>query len=65
MFGLGTGELLIILVIVLVIFGAGKLPSVGKSLGEGIRGFKEGMKDKDETAKKDDKLIEGEKKKDA
>lgn len=64
MFGLGTSELLIILVIVLVIFGAGKLPSVGKSLGEGIRGFKEGMKDK-EIANKDDKPEEIEKKKDA
>jgi sec-independent protein translocase protein TatA len=63
MFGLGTSELLIILVIVLVIFGAGKLPSVGKSLGEGIRGFKEGMKDK-ETASTDEPKIE-EKKKDA
>lgn len=63
MFGLGTMELVIILVIVLVIFGAGKLPSVGKSLGEGIRGFKEGMRDKD-AEKKDDKLIEEEKKKD-
>ena len=64
MFGLGTSELLIILVIVLVIFGAGKLPSVGKSLGEGIRGFKEGMRD-GETAKKEDKPVADEKKKDA
>lgn len=63
MFGLGTMELVIILVIVLVIFGAGKLPSVGKSLGEGIRGFKDGMREKD-AEKKDDKLIEDEKKKD-
>ena len=53
MFGLGTSELLLILVIVLVIFGAGKLPSVGKSLGEGLRNFKEGIKEGSE--KKDDK----------
>ncbi|HAD04148.1 MAG: preprotein translocase subunit TatA [Desulfuromonadales bacterium GWD2_61_12] len=45
MFGLGTSELLIILVIVLVIFGAGKLPQVGSALGKGIRNFKEGVKD--------------------
>ena len=40
MFGLGVGELLIILVIVLVIFGAGKLPQIGEGLGRGIRSFK-------------------------
>jgi len=34
-------ELIIILVLALVIFGAGKLPSVGKALGQSIRGFKE------------------------
>ena len=40
MFGLGTGELFLILVIVLVIFGAGKLPEIGGALGRGIRSFK-------------------------
>ena len=45
MFGLGTQELLIILVLVLVIFGAGKLPQVGGALGKGIRNFKSGIKD--------------------
>ena len=40
MFGLGIGELLVILVIVLVIFGAGKLPEIGQGLGKGIRSFK-------------------------
>ena len=43
MFGLGTQELIIILVIVLVIFGAGKLPQIGGALGKGIRDFKKGM----------------------
>ena len=43
MFGLGTQELLIILVIAMVLFGAGKLPQVGSSLGKGIRNFKKGM----------------------
>ncbi|MBD1400131.1 twin-arginine translocase TatA/TatE family subunit [Pelovirga terrestris] len=43
MFGLGTQELLIILVLVMVIFGAGKLPQVGSALGKGIRNFKKGV----------------------
>ncbi len=53
MFGLGTSELIIILILVLIIFGAGKLPQVGKSLGQGLRNFKDGMKDaeKGETDK--------------
>lgn len=44
----GGFELIIILLIVLVIFGAGKLPSVGGALGKGIRNFKKGIKDVDE-----------------
>ncbi|MEE9278666.1 MAG: twin-arginine translocase TatA/TatE family subunit, partial [Myxococcota bacterium] len=44
MFGLGVGELLIILVIVIVIFGATRLPMIGKGLGEGIRNFRIGTK---------------------
>ncbi len=48
MFGLGTQELLIIMVLVMVIFGAGKLPQIGSSLGKGIRNFKQGVNDADE-----------------
>jgi sec-independent protein translocase protein TatA len=48
MFGLGIGELLIILVIVLVIFGAGKLPEIGEGLGKGIRNFRKAVKTPDE-----------------
>lgn len=48
MFGLGIGELLIILVIVLVIFGAGKLPDLGEGLGRGIRNFRKAVKSPDE-----------------
>lgn len=48
MFGLGTQELLIILVLVMIIFGAGKLPQVGGALGKGLRNFKRGVKDADE-----------------
>ncbi|MEW6719586.1 MAG: twin-arginine translocase TatA/TatE family subunit [Thermodesulfobacteriota bacterium] len=45
MFGLGLPELLIILVIVVLIFGAGRLPQLGAGIGEGIRNFKKSMKE--------------------
>jgi sec-independent protein translocase protein TatA len=45
---LGLPELLIILVIVVLIFGANRLPQLGKGIGSAIRNFKEGIKD--ETA---------------
>ncbi|MDM7995429.1 MAG: twin-arginine translocase TatA/TatE family subunit [Acidobacteriota bacterium] len=41
---LGTGELVIILVIVVLIFGVNKIPQLGKGLGEGIRNFKSSLK---------------------
>ncbi len=50
MFGLGTQELLIILVLVMVIFGAGKIPQVGEALGKGIRNFKKGVNEAQELA---------------
>jgi len=40
MFGIGMTELVIILVIILIIFGAGKLPEIGSGLGKAIRNFK-------------------------
>lgn len=48
MFGLGTTELILILVLVLIIFGAGKLPEIGNSLGKGIRSFKKAFEEPDE-----------------
>lgn len=49
---IGTTELLIILLIVVIIFGAGKLKNIGGDLGSAIKSFKEGMNDKDEPKKK-------------
>jgi len=49
----GGTELFIILMIVLVIFGAGKLPQVGRSLGTAITEFKDSVKGKDEDEKED------------
>jgi sec-independent protein translocase protein TatA len=47
MFGLGVPELIIILVIIFVIFGAGKLPEIGGAIGKGIKSFKKATKDAD------------------
>ena len=43
MFGMGHWELLIILAIVMIIFGAGKLPEIGAGIGKGIKNFKKGV----------------------
>ena len=43
MFGIGVPELLIVLVVVLIIFGAGKLPKIGAGLGSGIRNFRKAV----------------------
>jgi len=57
MFGFGMPELIVILVIVLVVFGAGRLPEIGSALGKSIKNFKRATDGKEEIeikAKKDD-----------
>jgi sec-independent protein translocase protein TatA len=59
MFGIGMPELLIILVIILIIFGAGKLPEIGGAIGKGIKNFKKATSDPDEIdVTSDSKKIE-------
>lgn len=64
MFGIGTTELIIIMFIILLIFGAKKLPELAQGLGKGIREFKRASNDiqeelsmhKDDPIKKDDQI---------
>ncbi len=48
MFGIGPTELLIIFLIILVLFGANRLPEIGKGLGKAIKNFKKSVKGEDE-----------------
>ncbi|MFP4158140.1 MAG: twin-arginine translocase TatA/TatE family subunit [Desulfobacterales bacterium] len=55
MFGLGMPELIVILVIILIVFGAGKMPEIGSGIGKGIRNFKKSVSgDESENEKIED-----------
>jgi sec-independent protein translocase protein TatA len=54
MFGIGHQELIIIFGIVFLIFGAKRLPELGKSLGQGIRGFKSAMTERPQIPESND-----------
>jgi sec-independent protein translocase protein TatA len=54
MFRLGMPELIVVLIIALIIFGPSKLPSLGKGIGEAIRGLKKGLEG--EPSKEDNKI---------
>jgi sec-independent protein translocase protein TatA len=56
--GIGMPELLIILVIILIIFGAGKLPEIGAGLGKGIKNFKKATSEPMDSLEKTEKLEE-------
>lgn len=60
MFGLSVTELAIILVIVLIVFGAGKLPKVMSDLGKGVRSFKSAMTEAEEAAGETKAALQGE-----
>jgi sec-independent protein translocase protein TatA len=62
MFGLGMPELLVIMVIAVLIFGAGKLPDVASSMGKAIRGFKKAMNEPEEKEPKKSDSQENDKK---
>lgn len=60
MMSIGFGQILLILVLVFIIFGAGRLPSVMADLAKGMRAFKKGMTDEDEitpTSTKDQPVL--------
>jgi len=59
MFGLGTPELLVIMVIAFLVFGGKKLPEIGAGLGKGISSFKKGLREEENVENKE---IEAEKK---
>lgn len=54
MFGIGFQELLVIFLIVLLVFGARRLPEIGRSLGKTLAEFRKGMKEAENEIKKDD-----------
>lgn len=62
MFGLGMGEALILLAVVLLLFGGKKLPELGNSMGKALTNFKKGMKD---TGNDDQGSIDSKNEKDA
>jgi len=64
MFGIGMPELIIILVIILIIFGAGKLPEIGSGIGRGIKNFKKatsGELDDESESREPQRLAGGDK----
>lgn len=59
MMGIGFSELLVILIIIMIIFGAGKLPEIGSAFGKSIRNFKQSMKEAQEEDPAQQQTAEG------
>lgn len=57
---LGTWEIILIALVILLIFGGKKIPELMKGLGKGVHSFKEGLKEGDENEKKDDSKLNAE-----
>jgi len=64
MFGLGMQELVIILIIVLVVFGAKRLPEIGSGLGKGIKNFKKATKEVEDDIKSSSEIEDKKKEED-
>ena len=58
MFGIGMPEIIVIMIIVLIIFGAGKLPEIGSGIGRGIKNFKKATQEVDDKPSSENKTIE-------
>lgn len=57
MFGLGTPELLVIGLIIMVLFGAGRIPSLARSLGSSVNEFKKGLKEVQKEVENDKTVL--------
>ena len=53
--GLGPGELILLILVILIIFGAGKIPQIGSSLGKGLKNFRQAMKGEEEPKEEEEK----------
>jgi sec-independent protein translocase protein TatA len=61
MFGLGTGEIIIIILVIVLLFGAKKIPQLARSLGNSLSEFKKGTKDEINSTDEEAKKIESKK----